>query len=185
MQSFKKYLNPLYKDVDLVSKFDDLKELTPLETEEYPNLQKVTKIKADSIKNLLPRLDKLEEELENQIYLIQTEASADARADAKSAYNQILGKITELVERINNELIALDSPYFGKIVFKPYESKNDKSLSLYIGKFALVENDTHIPLITDWRSPISNIYYENSGPCENVSFDTDRKSTRLNSSHRT
>lgn len=172
MQSFKKYLNPLYKDVDLVSKFDDLKELTPLETEEYPNLQKVTKIKADSIKNLLPRLDRLEEELEHQIYLIQTESDIDARMEAKGVYNKLLSQIEDLVERINNELIALDSPYFGKIVFQPYESRNDKSLSLYIGKFALVENETHIPLITDWRSPISNIYYENSGPCENVSFDT-------------
>ena len=25
-------------------------------------------------------------------------------------------------------------------------------------------------MITDWRSPIANIYYQNSGPRENVSF---------------
>ena len=118
-------------------------------------IYKSNEIKADSIKNLLPRLDRLEEELEHQIYLIQTESDIDARMEAKGVYNKLLSQIEDLVERINNELIALDSPYFGKIVFKPYESKNDKSLSLYIGKFALVENDTHIPLITDWRSPIS------------------------------
>jgi DNA helicase-2/ATP-dependent DNA helicase PcrA len=170
MQTFKKYLNPLYRDVDTIADFSDLKELTPLEEEEYTNLKKVTNIKAMDIKNLLPRLDKLEEELEHQIELIQTESDIDERKAAKGIYNMLLAKIEELVGRINNELITLDSPYFGKIVFTPYDSRNKKPLSLYIGKFALVEKDTHIPLITDWRSPISNIYYENAGPTKDVSF---------------
>lgn len=170
MQTFKKYLNPLHKDVDKVADFSDLKELTEIEQEEYPNLKKVTKIKSKEINSLLPRLDKLEEELEHQIYLIQTESDLDAKIDAKGVYNKLLIKIEELVERINAELIALNTPYFGKILFKPYDSKSEKALNLYIGKFALMDKDTHAPLITDWRSPIASIYYENSGPSENVSF---------------
>ena len=172
MQTFKEYLNPLYKDVDKVADFTDLKDLSSLEKEEYPNLQKVTKIKRDVVKNLLPRLDQLEEELEQQIYLIQTESDLDERSDAKGIYNQLLVKIQEMLERINKELIALDSPYFGKIRFKPYESRIEKSLDLYIGKFALVDEQTHKPLISDWRSPIANLYYQNSGPTKNVSFET-------------
>ncbi len=172
MQTFKEYLNPLYKDVDNIADFSDLKDLSSLEQEEYPNLEKVTKIKRAVVKNLLPRLDQLEEELEQQIYLIQTESDLDERSDAKGIYNQLLVKIQEMLERINKELIALDSPYFGKIRFKPYYSKTEKSLDLYIGKFALVDDRTHVPLITDWRSPIANLYYQNSGPTNTVSFDT-------------
>jgi DNA helicase II / ATP-dependent DNA helicase PcrA len=172
MQTFKEYLNPLYKEVDKVANFDDLKELSNLEQEEYPNLKKVTKIKRDVVKNLLPRLDQLEEELEQQIYLIQTESDLDAKKDAKGIYNQLLAKIDEIVERLNNELIALDSPYFGKIRFNPYDSRTNKPLDLYIGKFALMDDTTHKPLITDWRAPIANLYYENSGPTKQVSFDT-------------
>ena len=43
---------------------------------------------------------------------------------------------------------------------------------MYIGKFALIDDETQIPLVTDWRAPIANIYYQNSGPAEGVSFDS-------------
>lgn len=171
MQNFKKYLNPLHEDLDTVAAFNDLADISELEKEEYPNLITVTKRKVTEISKLLPRLNKLEEELEHQIYLIQTESDIDSRSEAKAVYNQLLRKIEELVDRINTELIALDSPYFGKILFRPYGSKTSKILTLYIGKFAMVDEQTHVPLITDWRSPISNLYYENSGPCKNVSFE--------------
>lgn len=170
MQTFKKYLNPLYKQLDEIGSFNDLTDISPLEKDEYPTLQQVTKRKIAEIRNLLPRLDKLEQELEHQITLIQTESDIDERKDAKNIYNQILKQIESLVSRINTELIALDSPYFGKIVFLPDDSKTGKPLLLYIGKFALVDEQTHIPIITDWRSPIANIYYENSGPSKDVSF---------------
>jgi DNA helicase-2/ATP-dependent DNA helicase PcrA len=170
MQTFKQYLHPLYRDVDKVADFSDLKNLSTLEEEEYPNLKKVVHIKRDSIKNLLKRLEQLQEELEHQIYLIETESDLDEKASAKKIYNQILDKILEIVDRTNNEIIALDSPYFGKIQFKPYDSRTDNPLSLYIGKFALIDEQTHIPLITDWRSPVANLYYQNSGPKNNVSF---------------
>jgi DNA helicase-2/ATP-dependent DNA helicase PcrA len=171
MQTFKQYLHPLYRDVDKVADFSDLKNLSTLEEEEYPNLKKVVHIKRGSIKNLIQRLEQLQEELEHQIYLIDSESDLDEKAAAKKIYNQILNKILEIVERTNNEIIALDSPYFGKIQFKPYDSKSDKPLSLYIGKFALIDEQTHIPLITDWRSPVSNLYYQNSGPRDDVSFE--------------
>jgi len=170
MQTFKKYLNPLYKQLDEVGSFNDLENISVLEQEEYPTLQEVTKRKIADIQALLPRLDRLEEELEHQITLIETESDIDERKDAKNVYNQILKQIESLISRINNELIALDSPYFGKIVFLPDDSKTGKPLLLYIGKFALVDEQTHIPIITDWRSPIANIYYENSGPSKDVSF---------------
>ena len=170
MQTFKKYLNPLHKDLDRVASFLDLPELTTLETEEYPQLKTVTRRKVDELKRLIPRLEKLEEELEKQVEIINMESGEDDIGDAKKVYNQILTEIKILVSRINNELIALDSPYFGKIVFTPYDSVTKKPLILYIGKFALIDDETHIPIITDWRAPIANLYYENSGPAKDVSF---------------
>lgn len=170
MQTFKKYLNPLYKDLDEVASFSDITNISPLEEEEYVRLRDVTVRKVKLIKQLLPRLDKLEEELEHQIEIVNMESGADDIAAAKSVYNQILKQINLLVDRINTELIALDSPYFGKIVFLPYDSVTKKPLVLYIGKFALMDEESHIPIITDWRAPIANLYYENSGPTNNVSF---------------
>ena len=170
MQTFKKYLNPLYKDLDRVASFSDLQDLSQLEQEEYPQLKSVTQRKVADINRFLPRLEKLEEELEKQVDIINMESGEDDIGDAKKVYNQILTEIKILVSRINNELIAVDSPYFGKIVFTPYDSVTKKPLILYIGKFALMDEETHIPIITDWRAPIANLYYENSGPTNNVSF---------------
>ncbi len=170
MQTFKKYLNPLYKDLVRVADFSKVKTATKLEEEEYPHLEKVTKITKSKIDFLLPTLDKLEKELEDQIQQIEAESDLDSKKEAKGVYNKILSEIEILIARINNELIALDSPYFGKILFKPEDSRTNNPLVLYIGKFVLMDNETHIPLITDWRSPIANIYYQNSGPKKNVSF---------------
>jgi DNA helicase-2/ATP-dependent DNA helicase PcrA len=170
MQTFKKYLNPLHKDLDKVASFSDLPELSQLEKEEYPQLKTVTKRKVDELKRLIPRLENLEEDLEKQVEIISMESGEDDILDAKKVYNQILTEIKIMVSRINNELLALDSPYFGKIVFTPHDRVTKKPLILYIGKFALVDEETHIPIITDWRAPIANLYYQNSGPAKNVSF---------------
>jgi len=170
MQDFKKYLDPFYKDISRVEDFSDIDNESKLFKEEYPHLEKVTHINTQSIKNLLPRLDKLEEELEDQIRIVEQETGDDAK-DAKSIYNKILQEIQETVDRINIDLIKIDNPYFGKILFDPYESKTKKDMSLYIGKFAVVDENTHIPLVIDWRAPIANIYYQNSGPTNNVQFE--------------
>lgn len=170
MQTFEKFLNPLHKDIDELSNFSDVEIDNELEREEYPHLEKVTHLTKNTLKYLLPQLKKLEEELERQVQEIDAETDADSKNAARSLYNSILQQIELMVDRINNELIALDSPYFGKIIFLPDDSKNKNPLQLYIGKFALIDSDTHVPLITDWRSPVANIYYQNSGPTKEASF---------------
>ena len=170
MQDFKKYLDPFYKDLHDVEDFSDTDKSTELLQEEYPHLEKVTHINAKSVKNLLPRLNKLQIELEDQIRIIEQETGDDAK-DAKNIYNKILKEIQETVDRINLDLSKVDNPYFGKILFAPYQSKTTNDMSLYIGKFAVVDENTHIPLVIDWRAPIANIYYQNSGPIEDVEFE--------------
>lgn len=170
MQDFKKYLNPFYKDIDQVQDFSDIKPQNDIEKSEYPYLERITDINARSIKWLLPRLGKLEQELEDQIAIIEQETGDDAK-DAKSIYNKILKEIQTTVDRINIDLIKVDSPYFGKIVFTPNDSRSKKDMDIYIGKFAITDENTHIPLTIDWRAPIANLYYQNSGPTDNVEFE--------------
>lgn len=170
MQTFSKYLNPIYQDIEQIADFSSMTKKTDMEIEEYPHLEKVTYITKKKLETLLQNLKRLEEELERQVQEIDAESDLDEKKSAKSVYNSLLDEIEIIVKRINNELITLDSPYFGKILFLPENSRRNNPLQLYIGKFALMDNETHIPLITDWRSPVANIYYRNSGPRKDVSF---------------
>jgi DNA helicase-2/ATP-dependent DNA helicase PcrA len=171
MQDFKKYLNPFYKDISEVEDFSDVEYRDEIEKEEYPHLKRVTKINTESVKVLLPRLAKLTKELEEQVKIIEMETGDDAK-DARGIYNKIIREIQTTVDRINLDLIKVDSPYFGKIVFHPYkQSYSKKDLNIYIGKFAITDQESKIPLVVDWRAPIANLYYQNSGPTENVEFE--------------
>lgn len=169
MQDFKKYLNPFYRDISEVENFSDIECLDEVEKQEYPHLEKVTKINTQSVKHLLPRLDQLSKELEDQIRIIEQEVGDDAK-DARGIYNKIIKEIQTTVDRINLDLIKVDSPYFGKILFHPYNSKIERDLNIYIGKFAIIDKDSPTPLVTDWRAPIANLYYQNSGPTNDVQF---------------
>jgi len=170
MQDFKQYLDPLYKEIGNIENFSNVEYKDETEKEEYPHLEKVTKINTKSVKILLPRLEKLSQELEDQIRIIEQEVGDDAK-DARGIYNKIIKDIQSTVDRINLDLIKVDSPYFGKIVFQPYDRRDNKDLSIYIGKFAIATKDNPIPLVIDWRAPIANLYYQNSGPTEDVEFE--------------
>ncbi|MBP5204576.1 ATP-binding domain-containing protein [bacterium] len=170
MQTFSKYLNPIYKDIDSIDDFSSVKPADALEKEEYPHLEKITHITKHRLDFLIDQLHKLEADLEHQAEIVAMEGSLEERKESKSVYNKILEKISLQVDKIDLELSTFDSPYFGKISFLSYDSRTGKPLQLYIGKNAVIDNDTHLPLVTDWRSPIANLYYENSGPTEDVSF---------------
>ena len=58
---------------------------------------------------------------------------------------------------------AKNKPYFGRIVF--HDDTLDKEESIYIGKGGISKDTTHW-MVTDWRAPAANVYYENSlGKC--------------------
>jgi len=149
MQTFEKALNPIFKRLDLINDFSSVKPEGNVEKEEYPHLEKVTDINVDVAKKMINKLHNLE-----------------------GVYNKILKSIQECIERINRELIKVDTPYFGKIVFRTDFRGDKKDLPIYIGKFALMDPSTFQPLISDWRAPIANIYYENSGPTKDLQYKT-------------
>ena len=174
MQDFKQYLNPLYKDLEGIVDFSNVNTdtISQTEREEYPHLEKVTITIAETVKWHLRKLKDLEIELEKQIERIDRESGMDDRMEAVGVYNKILRNIQDKVNEMNRELVFIDSPYFGKITFSPTKSSLRKEINTYIGKFGLIDEESKIPLVTDWRAPIANIYYENSGPTDGVSFES-------------
>ena len=172
MQTFEKALNPIYMRLDQINDFSSVTPQDSVEKEEYPHLQKVTKINVEVAKKMINNLHNLEIELEEQAKIIQMETDLDSRKDAVGVYNKILKSIQECIERIDRELIKVDSPYFGKILFTTDIMGTKRELPIYIGKFALMDPTTFKPLISDWRAPIANIYYENSGPTNGLQYET-------------
>ncbi len=69
---------------------------------------------------------------------------------------------------IRNEK-ALSKPYFGRIIF--HDESVNKDESIYIGKGGIAKDSTH-QIVTDWRAPIANVYYENGlGKCSYTAPD--------------
>lgn len=71
------------------------------------------------------------------------------------------------IKRLNN---SKDNPYFSRIDFKNEDSNEIKSY--YIGKTGVMyENEL---LVTDWRAPISSLYYDSKiGKCSYKSIDSE------------
>ena len=102
-------------------------------------------------------------------YEIQS-STGDDHSDAVSLYNQMLRQLENRIKRINLDLEKLNIPYFGKVKFQ--RDSDDKEITAYIGKFGIFDSKTNKMMVTDWRAPIANLYYQNSGPAKNVSFIT-------------
>lgn len=172
MLTFQKYLDPLVNKLGEITDFSDVKMPSTIYEEEYPHLIKTSKVVNKQIGLQMEKLKELEDQLEKQVYVIDNETGDDKKAAVK-IYNQILKQIEGTVKRINHEISIIDSPYFGKIKFR--RDANAKfpagNLTAYIGKFAYFDRDSQTNLVTDWRAPIANLYYMNSGPRKGVEFE--------------
>lgn len=82
-----------------------------------------------------------------------------------------LNKINEKAERIRERhryVKMLDAPYFARIDFI-YEGEEEAE-AYYIGIGSFSQNATDIPLVFDWRAPVSSLFYDfDKGP---ASFQT-------------
>jgi DNA helicase-2/ATP-dependent DNA helicase PcrA len=68
---------------------------------------------------------------------------------------------------IRNLMSARSKPYFARIDF--LEKGRDSAERLYIGKMSLIRDEDQKLIITDWRAPVANLYYE--GRLGNASYD--------------
>ncbi len=173
MQDFIKYLNPVHKQIDAISDFSSINPTDPLQIEEYPHLQKTLSLIIEDVRKGIDQMSNLQEQIEHFIWLIDTE-TGDDKTDAISTYNKLLKEMENLIERINRSLDTLDNPYFGKVIFDRRADLNipARELIVYIGKFAYFDKNDNTTLISDWRAPISNLYYNYEGPTEEAFFDS-------------
>lgn len=80
--------------------------------------------------------------------------------DSSDSYLNILTN-SRFFEMARNQKEGLEAvrqkPYFARIHF---QRDGEDEEFLYIGKTSLFHNDTHEPIIVDWRSPVANVYYD-------------------------
>lgn len=101
------------------------------------------------LEEVIKKLEDEEETLENS--LARTNSNYDNESFVK-AHLLYLGH-KKLLDLKNIK----DKPYFARIDFK---ANNEESEKLYIGKLSIIDSQTQEPIIIDWRSPISNLYYD-------------------------
>ena len=63
---------------------------------------------------------------------------------------------------------AISRPYFTRLDYA--EKPKGVRESCYIGKYAVLDTETFDPVVSDWRSPIANLYY--SGQIGDVNYTT-------------
>lgn len=82
--------------------------------------------------------------------------------ELESELNVSLDLQREIWITLNKNITAKSKPYFGRIDF--IEEDTQKPYRLYIGKNGITREDSST-LITDWRAPVSSVYYESGlGP---------------------
>ena len=167
MQDFKKFLNPIYSRLEQTLDTSNISPSSDIEREEFEYLKEFIRKISRNIYRNEKIFNHIEEQIEEAISKIESE-TGDDKDDAIKLYNQLLSKMSEIMNKYNRDLETLDMPYFGRIDFKEGESQTD----VYIGKFAYFDQEDGKLMITDWRAPISNLYYMNSGPKQGVSFNT-------------
>ncbi len=83
------------------------------------------------------------------------------RSDNPELHNELVMAISmksQVDATLNKNEKASIKPYFGRVDY--YDKEDKEKYTLYLGKNGVVKNGIE-PLIIDWRTPISGIYYEN------------------------
>ena len=86
------------------------------------------------------------------------------KENADEQYIQNMSKIYS--NKLKNLDNAVSVPYFARVDFK--EDKQNNIQKIYIGKTGIFNDDYEV-VVTDWRAPISSIYYD--GQLGNVEYE--------------
>ena len=110
----------------------------------------------------MEELELEKQKLEQTIHIIKS-LLKDEKIELEDLFNNYMGSKEELwtiADRkkihIANLELAKDKPYFARIDFK--SDIENKISTIYIGKNGINKSDDII--VTDWRAPISSIYYD-------------------------
>lgn len=103
----------------------------------------------EKLKEVSEKLDVEEKKIEKNLSTTSSTYEKESYVRAQLVYlaNKKLQDIKKIKEK----------PYFARIDFK---AKGEDLEKLYIGKLSLLDSQTQMPIIIDWRAPISNLYYD-------------------------
>lgn len=106
---------------------------------------------------------KLEQQKVNETLNVIKEIVSKEQDDLNKLYDDNTMNINEVWQtakrkkvHLNNLKSSLDKPYFARIDFKAKDDQ--KKQTIYIGKNGIMK-DTKV-VVTDWRAPISSLYYD-------------------------
>ncbi len=104
------------------------------------------------------KLNKIEEKLD---IIKKEEEQVLATLPKKYSHNPILlsNLMSITATKITNISRIKERPYFARIDFKDDKKQNKEKI--YIGKIGVLDFDGNI-VITDWRAPISTLYYDSN-----------------------
>jgi len=185
--NLKHYLNPFWRELDNVltdsetfkegSKNTQKKDKSPITSDyfsqEQEYLTNTEKLLIKDASTNISRLEMLEKDMEETMVTIQN-STGDDKDEAIADYKDQMKKAKVYIKTINRLLEQISQPYFGKIIFNRAKTSDfpARQIATHIGKFAYIDKTSQIPLITDWRAPIANLYYRNAGLASNVSFES-------------
>ena len=102
------------------------------------------------LKDVITKLNDEEKTLENNL---QSSSKGYAKDDFVRAHLLYLGH-----KKLHDIKNIRGKPYFARLDFK--EDGESKKEKLYIGKISVIDSKENLPIIVDWRAPISNLYYD-------------------------
>lgn len=149
---------------------------TPAYREEYTAFTAIFRDMREKYAHLRGELKKRIAEMDYWYDEIDFSSHPGDKRSAQSMFKKIKGKAEETINTMNTLTRHILSPYFGRIDFTfskdaPARFKN-KNMTFYIGKRGL--QLPHIK-ITDWRAPISSIYYNFPQPTKECFYKTDKE----------
>ena len=111
--------------------------------------EKELNLEKEKLKEVITKLNEEEIGLEDSL---DSSSKSYSKDDFVRAHLLYLGH-----KKLHDIRNIKDKPYFARLDFKEDGEKEER---LYIGKISVVDTKENIPIIVDWRAPISNLYYD-------------------------
>lgn len=106
-----------------------------------------------NVQNYEQEVSRMQEEIDEML-----DHYHDNDVELWSALNNTITLNEHMKRALERNIRAQTKPYFGRIIF--HDETLDKTESLYIGKGG-ISSDRTSQVVTDWRAPVANAYYEN------------------------
>ena len=121
-------------------------------------LKETLRVVHENVKSYSSEVARMQEDIDEML-----EHYHDNDAEVFTILNNTITLHDHMERALKRNEKAKNKPYFGRIVF--HDEALDKEESVYIGKGGIAKDTTHY-MVTDWRAPVANAYYENGlGKC--------------------